>query len=739
MPDEAQRAQQLRKEGASLLLEAWDDEAGLVRYSTEFGVFHDARGSLGYARELIAEGGADSIARAERILRAVASMQETREDDAHYGNFRWFFEDAGVTDLNAVEFALDQLNVIARDMQALTPDVQELVRTMIERGLEEIDRLDVHPSYTNIYLSDVCNSVLGGELLGSKHYAERGARRLREWFAFTDRSGAPHEFNSPTYLAVDIGRMASLAEHAADADVRLAARLAEERLWLHVAAHYHAGMAQLAGPHSRSYRDGWTGAPGYLKLMLWRVLGDDRLRASTPYYPRGREEGHSGIGEAILHAPPYGLAMLGDQRYPRETTETVDAAAGLDITTYMTESYALGSASRSYAVGEPLEPWPQWNSVLLHTRRSDAPGYGILFARYIVNDKGPGAVMHESVRDAEDHWEEGRHLAAQHRNRAIVAYGLQSRLRHATSNKLSVRMLGISDAGVLRVDGRSVRELPLQLAPGQPLAIDAGDAYVGIVPLAPTDMGAGAPIELRIQDGMLVLDIYNYRGPGKMFWEYRSLAGPFFKGNVRNAFVLEVAERSDYPSLDAFAAHVAEARIADSAADRMEREIVYACGCGALSMRYSLRDMSVVERRVDGAPLNPPMARSGPLDGSGVQYAVGRESLLQVPGARILGGAVPRWLVTGSQSGRYACGQASGGPAPLWLETPGAVVECDAFSFGRIALDAPGGLLEYEHETPAPSLSVRSDGPLRVMRNGRDVTSLLSPPNASGVREIPAG
>jgi hypothetical protein len=35
----------------------------------------------------------------------------------------------------------------------------------------------------------------------------------------------------------------------------------------------------------------------------------------------------------------------------------------------------------------------------------------------------------------------------------------------------------------------------------------------------------------------------NYEGPPKVFWEYRSLAGPFWKGNVRNGFAIYMAEK----------------------------------------------------------------------------------------------------------------------------------------------------------------------------------------------------
>ena len=288
------------------------------------------RGSLAYASVLLREGGDDAIERAARIIRNVAAMQETDEDDAHYGNFRWFQEDEGVTDLNAVEFVLDHLNTIIRlDAERRLPaDARESLRTMMALGLEEIDRLDVHPSYTNIFLSDVCNSVLGGEALDDASHVERGAQRLREWFDFTNASGAPHEFNSPTYAAVDIARMAALAACTRDPEIALRARVAEERLWLHAATHYHPELAQIAGPHSRSYRDGWTGASGYLKLMLWRLLGNDALRRATPYFPKGREEGHTGIALDELHCPPYALEMMRAKRYPFETLETSMRSTG---------------------------------------------------------------------------------------------------------------------------------------------------------------------------------------------------------------------------------------------------------------------------------------------------------------------------------------------------------------------------------------------------------------------------
>lgn len=43
---------------------------------------------------------------ADRIIRAALALQETRKDDPHCGNFRWFLEEPVLIDLNACQFVL---------------------------------------------------------------------------------------------------------------------------------------------------------------------------------------------------------------------------------------------------------------------------------------------------------------------------------------------------------------------------------------------------------------------------------------------------------------------------------------------------------------------------------------------------------------------------------------------------------------------------------------------------------
>jgi hypothetical protein len=679
----------------------------------EDSAYHTPRGTLAYAHVLLRAGDAR---RAERAIRSVLALQETRPQDAHYGNFRWRLEELCVRDLNGVEFMLDELIELAREHSAtLSGGIVEEMRTAIALGLAEIDRLDVHPSYTNIALSDIANSVLGGELLDEARHVARGARKLDEWIAFTNASGAPHEFNSPTYAAVDILRLAAVVRHTRDRRVAVEARIAEERLWLHVAAHYHPGLAQLAGPHSRSYYDGWTGAGGYLKLVLWKLLGDEALRRETPYAPRTREEMHIGVALAELHCPDYVERWLREKRYPFDAREITDAALGIDITTYMTESYALGTMSRDFSVGEPREAWPGLNSLLLHVRRDAPPGYNSLYVRYVVNDKAPGG---SDGHGAEDHWDEGRPVIAQHRHDAIVAYTPLPRARPAHSYKLSVRMLGLSAEDEVWIGDRRVDAWPIPVARGDRILIAAGDAYVALIPLDQTDMGSDAPIELALSDGVLALDIYNYKGPAKTFWEYRSQSGAFYRGNVRNGFAIEVAERAEFADTATFREHIARSRIDDAVGDHHERNITYESGGNAVALTYSDWDMSLIERRIGGSAYRAPMARVGAVDGNGPQFLQTTADAFELGGLNVVAQPGPKWLFADADAHRYVFVHPADAVTGLRLTTPATTIECEAFGFGRVDLDEAAGVLNIETTEPPGAIAVRPAGALQIVLNG---------------------
>lgn len=666
----------------------FDAELSMICFSTQVGKFHYPRESLAYALCLLLDAEREHWQVAEGIIARVLTMQECRPENAHYGNFRWLYEDPVVIDLNGVEFMVEAFtDILLRARDRLSAETLQGILAAVRLGLEEIGRLDVHLSYTNIALLDIRNSILGGELLGDDHFSQRGYRRLDEWAAFTSRSGAPYEFNSPTYCGVDLDALAAIAQHSSNATARLKACLMEERLWLHVAAHFHRPTHQLAGPHSRAYRRDVTGAPGRLKNVLYKVLGDPELCRNTPYYTGPRYDGDVGIALTEYHCPDYILSLF-DKPDAWEVRETASNEPSIDLTSYLTADYCLGTASRAYGVGEPLEPWPQHDSLILYYRRDSGPGYGVLYCRYLSDERGIGEARGSGPTGAEL-FDEGLFCGVQSRNRAIVAYGLFPRgLRITRSERLDIRLLGPDADSELRAGEQRFEGEPLEVQPREPVLVADGRIYLAIIPLEPTAMGQEAPILLRRDGGETILSIYNYRDAPKDFWEYRSLAGPFYKGNVRNAFILEVASRQEYSSLEDFRRHIQQTTIQDLTGPERVREITYRWEDGSLSLAYSLWDMRTVERRVDGKPYSPPM-----LECPAAEQAAGRA---QVGTASVEAGSAPVWLVSDEERQLWVAAKPDDAPARLRMETPQGVLEAEGFGFGKVTWDGAERSVQVE-------------------------------------------
>ena len=578
-------ARELFEAGGRELADRYDAELGLVRQVTDQGSWHSPRDSLWHALCLLLAG--DDVAEAERAIRQVLTMQERRDGDPHRGNFRWLYEDENVTDLNSVEFVLEGLtNVLHRAADRLSDAMRGEIDGAMRLAFEEVDRLDVHWTYTNIYLLDVHNSILGGELLGDGALVDRGVRRLREWAVRTKADGAPHEFNSATYSAVQINALAGIVGLAKSDEARTLALEMEELLWRHVARHFHVPTLQLAGPHSRAYRRDVVGAPDFLKVLLYRLLGEPRLLAPTPYYEGPGREGSVIAGLTEYHCPPDARELFARVE-TREVRECADRAAGMELTTYLTPEFALGSMTRPYGVGEPPEVWPAHNSCILYYAKEQEPRYGVLYCRYLVNDRRVGQFVYESSREALDLWEEGSFRTAQHRGDAIVAYGLLPRgQRPVHSLRLDVRVLGIDGASEVFAGGRRYEGGELALDAPAVVGFADGAVYIGVRVLEPARLGHEPPVVLWRDGQETVLSVYNYRGPAKQFWEYRSLAGPFYKGNVRNGAVIRVAARTDHASLEAFLDGLAQEPLTDGLSGSI-RTVAF----GGAILEYDLREL----------------------------------------------------------------------------------------------------------------------------------------------------
>ena len=120
---------------------------------------------------------------------------------------------------------------------------------------------------------------------------------------------------------------------------------------------------QLSGPHSRAYRRDVTGAPGFLKVVLHKLLGDSRLLAKIPYYSGPDTEGEVQVALTEYHCPDDA-----ERAFREAGTRDVREQAGsrMVLAANIRPEFALGTMSRQYGVGDPPEPWPMHDSCILY-------------------------------------------------------------------------------------------------------------------------------------------------------------------------------------------------------------------------------------------------------------------------------------------------------------------------------------------------------------------------------------
>jgi hypothetical protein len=656
--------------------------------------------SLPFAHALLREGDAGSIRQAAATVAAVLDTQERSPYHPHRGNFLWLADDREVVDLNAVQFVLrGLLPLLVEQGSALPPDLLGRCREAVRLALEEEERLDVAPTYTNIHLMSLFALLAGGQWLGEARFQDLGRQRWARWVRFTVQSGAPHEYNSPGYGAVDLGALAALQQFVRDPVVRLQARLMYERLWLHLGLHLHRPTGQLAGPHCRCYWGAMMSGQNPVKDLLWCETGWPWLLEPGPYGGRPVSELPAALERGLTrHWLPEALRawlVHQEQAMPYEIRETANATDGADLTTYCTPSYALGTAARTYSIGQDdfyIEH--QANYLLLHYARPGRPGgWGMLYCRYVVNDQhwGTRAAAPDRSRQA-NFYDYGNFAGLQYRNKAIALYALQPQHEEIFSLKTVVVFPQADLLDEVWVNERRVAmaELPWPLRAGDWVVVADGAVYAGLYPLEPSCLGREAPILLeRGPQDELWLTMYNYRGPAKRFWDYASLRGAFWHGNVRAGFVIEVAERSAYPSAPAFLSHLRRAVIRDTVEATPEcptlRTVVYQSGGDELVLRYDLWRTEPGERRINGVVYRPPMLSSAlAVQGDSGRLAAGQAVLETAPQAV--------WLIAQEldpQCRAWIAVNPEDRPAPLRLETPCGVVTAARWGLGRLEVRAP--------------------------------------------------
>ena len=646
-------------------MENYDAQAHMITHQVHGRIFHATVPSAQLASELMASGAPADIAEASAIFRAVIACQEVRDTQPHRGNFRWELEDEVVEDLNAVQFVLFYcIPVLCKTSDALPPDLVAAMRRAVALGLEEIARIDVALAYTNIVLKDITNSCLGGQLLGDDNIGQRGREKLVRWMAHMDTYGLPAEYNSPNYASVAVRVLGRLAELTEDEHTRIRARTMLARLGLSAALHVHPGIGCWAGPFSRAYSHAVFNTNAFNADAMRTWLDDGQL-------------------------PPWIGDLLQRPNVPQQIDETAHGEEPVSLSTYHSPSFCLGVASCELKTQEVIFIALQSSVFYAQYRHPDSARCGVLFSRYILDDQWLSFQTTPSRAPGHVVPEEGHFYGVHERGRAIGLYaprGLDAWTRR-TSAKAVLVWTEIEQVDEIWIGQHKVDSLPAAVPQGEVVVVGSGALWTAVLPLELTDLGGGAPIRLVELDGHLALEMYNYTGPAKTFWE---MAKPvsFYQGQPRCGFYAELAERTDYASGADFAAEIASGALIDEAAppatytagSERPLRVEYARDDRILGIEVDLYEWSLKRRWTQDGSLDWPMHESPYAR----QSASGQVS---VGGATLTCDKGPVWLCACPGGKRYAAAYSGSEMTSLRMEVPGDVVELAEMGTGTVIWD----------------------------------------------------
>ena len=647
------------------LPEGFNHDLGVPSRVEDTGVFHTAYMAARFAYALAASGTPRDLEVLERTVDTLTQkFQELDPRNPHHGNFRWELEDAAVEDLNAVHFVMIQLiPMVLRFSERIPSGVREQILASVRLALAEIERIDVGLDYTNIVLKDIINTVLGGELLGSGHYLIRGRNKLRDWMDFTYSSGGVTELNSPVYTNLVVQVMVQLSSLSRDPEVAVLARLISVRLGIVYALRIHPRTGRVAGPFCRCYRS--------------QLLGEE-----------GPERNFLLASVAAGELPAWLEQLVGSLPLPGELLEGCDHREGLFYCSHLSESYSLGLATRELITQENRYIAGQSNVFTMNFTTPEADMGGLVFTRYTMDENWLGDFRPTPARSAKGLLlDEGRFFGVSRGSRAIGVYSPKSMGAWQTRTAAKLVFV-VSNSSYIRevlVNGEAVTGYPHAVPDNALVVFGFAESFLAIKLFDRTDLGADSPVRLCQRDGELLLEIYNYKGPQKTFWDLAS-PGSFYKGQPKCAFYAEAAERSQYGTARAFAEKIMKGDFHDQAdplpgyrdRDRPRRwELAYHRDGKSLGLCVDLMQWRLLDRWCEDGELVYPLLESSVLRQSG-------EGRLQVGDATLRGNGPRAWLYAGPGRDLYVAGGIAERPGTIFMELPGRTVRVDNFRFGII-------------------------------------------------------
>jgi hypothetical protein len=277
---------------------------------------------------------------------------------------------------------------------------------------------------------------------------------------------------------------------------------------------------------------------------------------------------------------------------------------------------------------------------------------GIIYTRYINNDAwlgdfsaGPGRPTDMLIPDV------GHFQGVQDRNRAIALYVPRhlNAMDYYTSAK-SVIALPRWDKknDHIWIDNQRVKQYPVTVPDSSVIVIESGDILIGIKPFIIEDLGMGKHIEIREmndRDQTLAIEMYNYKGPAKTFWEL-AWPGAFYQGWPTNGWYTEIVNNADFDNAGQFAMEINKGNVVDivdprftyTGSEERKWKVEYSRDGRKLGLEVDLFDWFTPPKRWNGSGmLEYPMLSSN-------RVIQNRSGLIEVDGTSLNTGKAPAWL-----------------------------------------------------------------------------------------------
>jgi hypothetical protein len=581
-------------------------EAGDKHFDPATGLCLIVRDTCWYATSLLLEPGSQRTHDASTILQTLQSSDGTHTPASMIALLR------GAGDV------LDETTTKA-------------LRSQIKSQLIDAAETEWKDGNVNHPLGAYCTLILGGELHNEPWAVELGVRRLRRFQKRIGdhrsrklRQAEMSEYNSLTYTSLDLTFLALIAEYAHNAEAASLARFLEEALWVNVAMHYHAPSNQFAGPHSRSYFEdslgGYSVLHGAMRVASNKSMFLDpalsvrfdhpsdllqnALTAITPFHMPERAKRiawekpfpysirMTTFGESYQENSRRVASPSSDDR-PFAFDEEVYPGGWTDLTTFMTQEFALGSAARPYVNAGHSD------SVMLRIRRADKIGsirdFRSLFTRGVYNGALPGVPNDchtaSSRIDASYLSEEGRCATYQHDNRLIITY-TPKRLGHSgvESFRTDVIFGYASPFDRIAIDGKPVGSFPADASAGSRICICDHETYILLIPLQSSPTIGAKPVRLTVAQDFFLLSAYNYEGPAKDFTREEI-------GEWRSGYFLEVWKKDNFGSWEDFLHHAGQVNVEEKTEKRGLRHIVARSKGTVMEFHYDQHREHIVSRK----------------------------------------------------------------------------------------------------------------------------------------------